>query len=226
MLLVGGFAAIFGLGFVGAALALTSKLTPVQIARQSKVLAIAVAQGPWDTVVIGDSIVQQSHIESLCGRTLNAGVGGIDADSAADFAPKLLAITHPKRVIVAVGANDALRVTDPDVYARNVDRIVRLATDSGAQVTVSEIAPFGAHFAPSLVAVQPPSAQAVLANAGRRAEALNARLAHYHPLQMHAALSGPDGKLPEGMSGDGVHLSPTGYKPWRTQMAKACSGAV
>jgi lysophospholipase L1-like esterase len=71
-------------------------------------LARAAQTGKVDTVVLGDSIAEMNDLDALCGTTFNAGVGGAAIEDVRGFAPAVLGMTRPARIVLAVGTNDVL----------------------------------------------------------------------------------------------------------------------
>ena len=74
--------------------------------RHAVILAEATLSPSGGTVVLGDSIVEQSTISRDCGA-LNAGVGSATVAETLAFAPGVLAAAKPAKVLLAVGVNDA-----------------------------------------------------------------------------------------------------------------------
>jgi lysophospholipase L1-like esterase len=59
-------------------------------------------------LLIGDSITEAEHIESLCGLPVfNAGIAGTTVEDWAKLAPYLVRELQPKIVVYALGANNA-----------------------------------------------------------------------------------------------------------------------
>jgi lysophospholipase L1-like esterase len=77
--------------------------------RSVHLVSQAQAAGKADTLVLGDSIVEENALDDLCGRTFAAGIGGATVADLAKIAPALVAATHPRRIVLALGTNDVLR---------------------------------------------------------------------------------------------------------------------
>lgn len=61
-------------------------------------------------LVIGDSTVERLHIPSLCGLpAFNAGLSSARSDQLRPMVASLLKGLRPRRVVIAVGANDLLQ---------------------------------------------------------------------------------------------------------------------
>jgi lysophospholipase L1-like esterase len=76
--------------------------------RETSMLARAAQTGKVDTVVLGDSIAEMNELDDLCGATFNAGVGGAAIEDLRRFAPAVIRMTRPARIVLAVGTNDVL----------------------------------------------------------------------------------------------------------------------
>ena len=75
--------------------------------REKFVLVQAAVEGPVDTLVLGDSITESNDLDGLCGTTFAAGIGGAKIADIRRVAPTLIHLTHPKRIVLAIGTNDA-----------------------------------------------------------------------------------------------------------------------
>ena len=85
------------------------------------------------------SVVFSSEVE-----VINAGVGG---NSSANLLPRVhedVIAKHPDLVILMVGTNDALnsqKLTAPEVFAANLEKLVTEMTGSGSEVILMTIPP-------------------------------------------------------------------------------------
>ena len=73
------------------------------------------------------------HLRGVGARVVNAGVSG---DTTADGLARLdwALADKPDLVILALGANDALRGIDPDTVRSNLDKMIRKVEAAGAKV--------------------------------------------------------------------------------------------
>ena len=97
---VGLLVAVFILGIT---VANRDKQPSYSAVRGSYVATALAASGPFDTLVLGDSIGES--IPWDCGRTFNASVGGAKVQDVARIAPLAVERTRPATVILEVGAN-------------------------------------------------------------------------------------------------------------------------
>ena len=85
------------------------------------------------------SVVFSSEVE-----VINAGVGG---NSSANLLPRVhedVIAKHPDLVILMVGTNDALnsqKLTAPEVFVANLEKLVTEMTGSGSEVILMTIPP-------------------------------------------------------------------------------------
>lgn len=190
------------------------RLKPQHISqvRERAILSQA-AQSKFQTIVIGDGIVELAYLPSLCGKsTLNAGVGGARVGDLSGLLQKALRVQQPTRVIILAGVNDATKKSPTSVaaFSHDLDRLIEIAAASGAEVDVATIAPvrtdmpIGAVFDPVLIS---------------RFNAVIASKAAVIP--MNADLTRP-GALPTGWTDDGVHLTPAGYAVWTSALEGRC----
>ncbi|MHA6332754.1 SGNH/GDSL hydrolase family protein [Qipengyuania sp. CAU 1752] len=61
--------------------------------------------GKADTLIIGDSLIEQTFLENACGRTFEAGIGGARIHDPMQVLPSILQAVDPDRVFVALGTN-------------------------------------------------------------------------------------------------------------------------
>ena len=73
--------------------------------RATFVTHLAEQFGQADTLVVGDSLVEQANLDGACGRTFNGGIGGARIQDLQTFLPVLIAATDPERVVIAIGTN-------------------------------------------------------------------------------------------------------------------------
>jgi lysophospholipase L1-like esterase len=174
-------------------------------------------QVPDPVMILGDSVVDMADLPQLCGQTvLNAGISGARTDAVERLSREVLAIRHPRLVIVAVGLNDAHRDagTSDDEFIAQYRAIVARARMAGAEVRVATIPPIG------------PDGMGRASEFDRqRISALNAliRTVGVPVLDVNDALANDDGVEPAAFTDDGVHPNARGYGIWRQVMAKACT---
>lgn len=209
---------LFGLAIAGGAWALMNRASGRSYYDTRRLVILAHARQAFDPVMIlGDSVVDMADLPELCGQTvLNAGISGARADAAERLLREVLAIRHPKLVIVAVGLNDAHRDarTSDDEFIAQYRAIVARARMAGADVRVTTIPPVG------------PDEMGRASEFDRqRIAALNAliRTVGVPVLDINSALANPSGIEPAALTDDGVHPNARGYGIWKQVMAKACT---
>lgn len=74
---------------------------------------LAHQRGDVDTLIIGDSVTEETWLDDVCGSTFNAGVGMFRLSDAAKMAAYAVPRTHPKTVVLAIGTNDFWHKTTP-----------------------------------------------------------------------------------------------------------------
>ena len=74
-------------------------------ARMSQVKQLARQASHVDTVVLGDSITEQTSLEGACGLTFNAGVGGAKVRHVRRIAEATRHLS-PRIIVLAIGTND------------------------------------------------------------------------------------------------------------------------
>lgn len=84
-----------------------------------------------------------SIVESLSGLTVvNAGIPGEVSSTGLQRLPKLLEQTKPKLVILCHGGNDMIRRLGQDQLKQNLEQMVQLSVDSGADVVLIAVPSF------------------------------------------------------------------------------------
>jgi lysophospholipase L1-like esterase len=168
------------------------------------------AVGPGGLLLVGDSIVEGFYWNRLGSLpVLNAGYSGIWAEALEPRIPLLLKSAEPALAVLLVGTNDAKKDCSEhglDEAITNLDRIVGHFEVAGV----------------SLIAMTPPPIEKAkrvtsfysvdaMADVSRRiVETCDGRAAAIVDLQ--SALSDGDGAARKGMTVDGIHLSPEGYR--------------
>src|SRR6478752_5252598 len=84
-------------------------------------------------LLIGDSLTEMASVPSLCGlQVQNAGIAGAQVVDWLPLAPKLIAASKPRIVVIALGTNEAFAKFDGKVWARDYRKLLDAA--QGAQV--------------------------------------------------------------------------------------------
>lgn len=191
---------------------------------RGQALLAQVRQRPPATIVFGDSLVEGTAIDTLCGEpALAAGAWGARLADIAAIAPPIVAAARPKRVVVAVGINDAIRArpTDPAAFAATHRALVEPWRAAGLDVAVALPAPVvrgrplgDGHFDPA-------HAERLAATIRTLAADLGLHLVPFDTLPHD-----PAGGLDPALAPDGVHFAPEGYRVWHTILEEAVCGAA
>jgi lysophospholipase L1-like esterase len=94
--------------------------------------------------------------------------------------------------------------------------LISAAAATGAEVTVATIAPVGNGFAFGDNVFDPALIKRFNVEIRKIAMELHANVA-----EIDRALAGEDGFLPHDFTMDGVHLTRTGYQPWKRTLEKS-----
>lgn len=190
---------------------LRATLRPEHMPVRKMAILSQAAQQRYDTIIIGDSMVELAEISGLCGRTLNAGIGGARVADIVKFAPAAIWSSGAKRVIVVVGVNDAARrhQTPPDEFDRGLTALAEAAQKAGASIAFGTIAPINSKM---------PTGAAISASRIVELDAVIKRRSSVVPLGAQF----PNG-LDQSQTSDGVHLSAEGYKPWLAGLRQGCA---
>ena len=92
---------------------------PYPVARSHFVHLLAEQHGTARTLVLGDSLSEQTDLSDVCGDTFNGGVGGAQASTLLPIARDLLPIIRPHTIVVNVGTNNYLGFDDGGNFARD-----------------------------------------------------------------------------------------------------------
>jgi lysophospholipase L1-like esterase len=182
------------------------------------------AVGPGGLLFVGDSIVEGfywNHLGPL--PVLNAGYSGIWTEALELRIPLLLKSAEPSLAVLLVGTNDAKKDCSAgslDEAVKNLDLIVRHFEEAGVP----------------LIAMTPPpiekakrvtsfySIDAMTAVSRSIRETCKSRAAAIVDLQ--SALSDGEGAALSGMTVDGIHLSPEGYRLMHDMLAETVNAVT
>jgi lysophospholipase L1-like esterase len=177
--------------------------------------------------ILGDSITERALAKSLCGKfLLNAGVGGATVGSVLRDILPLFAPKKPRAMLIAVGVNDASRVSPEPrdrriaVFTEEYRRLLEGAKALTPNLAVALIGPVEVrrdlgelYYDPDLIV----TFNGIIEKAAAEANV---------PVVSLAALADERGYAREGMTVDGVHLSAQGYDIWRERLYEGWSTAV
>ncbi|MGO4388555.1 SGNH/GDSL hydrolase family protein [Microvirga sp. 2YAF29] len=182
------------------------------------------AVGPGGLLFVGDSIVEGFYWNRLGSLpVLNAGYSGIWAEALEPRIPLLLKSAEPSLAVLLVGTNDAKKDCSEDGLddaVKNLDRIISHFDEAGVP----------------LIAMTPPpiekakrvtsfySTDAIADMSRRIVETCDGRAAAIVDLQ--SALSDDEGAAREGMTVDGIHLSPEGYRLMHDMLAETVAAVL
>ncbi|MDR2124610.1 MAG: SGNH/GDSL hydrolase family protein [Desulfovibrio sp.] len=178
------------------------------------VLERAAVVGSCAVLVVGDSLVEGLH-GNYSGRDIFAA--GVRSAGTADwlaYAPLLLRVIKPEKVILALGVNDAPRLRPdrlPDFF-RRYEEVCRLLSAGGAKLAVSTLLPVRRGKGKrGRAAARIDTAVLRRMNAGivRIADASG-----YDVIHSFAAVADSAGMLPQPLTFDGIHLTKAGYERW------------
>lgn len=153
-------------------------------------------------VMLGDSITAQADWSELVGESVvNRGFPGYTTAQLVPVAHEVAA-ARPRIVFVLTGTNDIRDGHPPSWTVRHLDAILSVLTTRSPTTRV-------------VVQSVLPRADATAAVAAANAAIM--RLADERDvefLDLHAAFDDGDGGLRPSETGDGIHLTPTGYTRW------------
>ncbi len=182
------------------------------------------AVGPGGLLFVGDSIVEGFYWNRLGPfPVLNAGYSGIWAEALEPRIPLLLKSAEPALAVLLVGTNDAKKDCSEDSLdeaAKNLDLIVRHFEEAG--VPLIAMTPPPIEKAKRITSFYSVEAMAYVSR--RIVDACGGRAAAIVDLQ--AALSDAEGAAREGMTVDGIHLSPEGYRLMHDMLTEAVAAVM
>lgn len=97
---------------------------PYSQVRSGFVMQEAAQFGDADTLIIGDSLIEQAYLSGACGRTFVAGVGAARIEDIADLAPAIVESTTPELIVLAIGANHFTLRDEIGSFARDYPALV------------------------------------------------------------------------------------------------------
>jgi hypothetical protein len=215
--LVTGFVATVAM-LVVSAMALKNKRDLREIAHQRTMESeIATAQrsiathGQAAIVVFGDSIVVNAPLPpSVCGISfVNAGVSGARASTIIPLLETIIALhIQPKRIVIAVGVNNAnIDYWNEETFVATYETLLRVAS-SIAPTVVATVAPVDTHEIVGKV-INPDARDIINGLIIAMAEKFSLPTIRLDNITLNTV--------------DGVHLGPSDYKDWISQVVGAIS---
>src|SRR4051794_30762511 len=162
-----------------------------------------------DIVMLGDSLTEWGNWHELVRgfRVINQGIAGDTSSGVLDRLQEVID-RRPKVVFVMIGTND-IGLVPPESLLRNLREIVTRLRDASITTVAQSILFRGGwlHADNAIIAAVNAKWAAFCANQGVRFLDLNAVMA-------------VDGRLPDAMTDDGVHLTAAAYRVWRDVVAR------
>ncbi len=136
--------ALRGLAALAVAAPLLAACSKRQAIHGQAVPAGATVLALGDSITFGTGAAAEASYPSVLAgltgwRIVNAGVPGHTSAQALERTAALLAEHQPALVLLGIGGNDFLRRMDESATRANIERIVQLCKDSGAQVLLIAI---------------------------------------------------------------------------------------
>ena len=85
--------------------------------------------GKADTLVIGDSHIEQTFLDGACGKTFSAGIGGARVSEPLSIMDTLIDSLDPETVVIAIGANYFTSIDQYDQLVRDYPNLLDSAGD-------------------------------------------------------------------------------------------------
>ena len=165
-----------------------------------------------DIVFLGNSITAGTDWNELL-QIINAKNRGISGDISFGVLQRLDEVTEgkPAKVFVLIGINDISRNIPDSVILSNYRKIIhRIKTESpGTKIYFHTLLPVNNTFPEKAHFNKDEHILAV--NAGLTTLAAEEKIT---VIDLHAAFTGSDGRLPREYTADGLHLNAAGYKVW------------
>lgn len=161
-----------------------------------------IAQAKNPIILIGDSITEAAQLpSSVCGHDIiNAGIGGMTAQSYLPLAPQLLP-DHAELIVVALGTNNSTKMMSGSA---DFTRLLDLLAKRAAKIVIAGIPPFDMSGALARSYFNE--------DLGSRNDARIRQIAEARRLafvDLRSAMAG------ENLTVDGIHLNAAGYRLWR-----------
>jgi lysophospholipase L1-like esterase len=170
-------------------------------------------RGSADIVMLGDSLTEWGNWHELVPeyRIINRGIAGDTASGILDRLQEVIE-RRPKIVFVMVGTNDIGLQVPPETLLRNLREIVTRLREASVIPVAQSILFRGGWQQASNDTIAAVNAEwaAFCAAQGVRFLDLNASMA-------------VNGRLPDAMTYDGVHLTAAAYRVWRDAVVRAAA---
>jgi len=168
------------------------------------------------TLFIGDSMIQGLYVNSVVMPAVNYGVG---RDTSSGVLERLgvyeNSLMHAKQVILAVGIND-FRTSSHEEILHNMNMILdKISIKHKKTVILNALHPIDE----SLLKGRAYLSNEAINDFNEKLQQLCSNFYQCHYLSIYEKLLNENGSLDEkNHTGDGIHLSPRGYRIWINAM--------
>jgi hypothetical protein len=169
-------------------------------------------------LMLGDSITELAYLPSICsGAIFNTGVGGATLANTLNFAPRILKLIKPSKIIIAIGTNDAQTAvaTPLGIFASQFGALIEEVRANGTELYVSTIPPIAMEGQRVVDPTRILKLNQIIRNL--------AKVTGAHVIDFFGGMQPVDGFLPSALTIDGIHLTPAGYNRWLRTLSSACS---
>jgi lysophospholipase L1-like esterase len=202
-------------------------LHPINVASHGELRERAIVSqleqiGPGSDIFIGDSITELAYMPTLCKKpALNAGIGGYSSAGILEEVKALPADAKFDDAYLAFGTNDVVgpKRLNAEAFERTYSAVISALRGRAHRIFILTI--------PGLSPVHMTDGYFRLSDIADVNEAIKhvATQNNVALIDVHAALTEPDGTMRAGYSADGVHLSALGYRRWLSTIESfSCPG--
>jgi lysophospholipase L1-like esterase len=177
-----------------------------------------IAQADQPVIVVGDSITEGAPLpSSICGHAVvNAGIGGMTAQSYLPLATQFLTNEAAGLIVVALGTNDSTIVSPEwSVVKRGYSDLLDLLAQHTTNLVLAGIPPFEMNGALAKDFIN--QAAGDRNDAGIRTIAETRKFSF---IDLRHDIHG------EGLTRDGIHLNAAGYAQWRDDIVSHIRSSI
>lgn len=171
----------------------------ISIHHKERLIELSKDNNHYDVVFMGDSITEGGNFESIINNSKNAGIAGDWITKTKDVVPYVVNYS-PRKVYLMIGINSLRVFTLEDCVTQYLELISLLVSElPNTEIVIESVLPISVD-----------AQHIVIFNKIIKELSVSLGLKYIDLYSLYEV----EGKLPDDITTDGLHLSPQGYEKW------------